>query len=57
MNPTAQKPAAPAPANAAERRNYYERIRPLHLTPLWRDHDDPSYAFSWNPDRAAVGAG
>ena len=25
----------PVPSNAAERRDYYARIGPLHLTPLW----------------------
>ena len=29
------RPMKPAPSNAAERRDYYDRIRPLHLTPLW----------------------
>ena len=32
----------------------WDTFRPLHLTPLWREVDDPSYAYSWNPDRAAV---
>ena len=31
MNTAAQPPRG----DAAERRDYYERIRPLHLTPLW----------------------
>ena len=32
MNPST---ARAAPSNADERRDYYDRIRPLHLTPLW----------------------
>ncbi len=31
-----------------------DTFRPLRLTPLARDLDDPSYAFSWNPDRSAA---
>jgi homogentisate 1,2-dioxygenase len=34
----------------------WDTFRPLRLTTLWRDVDDPSYALSWNPDRSA-GAG
>jgi homogentisate 1,2-dioxygenase len=34
----------------------WDTFRPLRLTPLWRDHDKPEYALSWNPDRAPVGA-
>jgi homogentisate 1,2-dioxygenase len=32
----------------------WDTFRPLHLAPLWREHDDPSYAYSWNPERAAA---
>jgi len=28
-----------------------DTFRPLKLTPLSRELDDPSYAYSWNPDR------
>ena len=37
----------------------WDTFRPLRLSTLWRDIDDPSYAYSWNPDRAgeAPGAG
>ncbi len=38
----------------------WDTFRPLRLTNLWRDVDDPSYALSWNPDRseqATDGAG
>ncbi len=28
-----------------------DTFRPLRLTPLARELDDPAYAFSWNPDR------
>jgi homogentisate 1,2-dioxygenase len=31
----------------------WDTFRPLRLSTLWRDIDDPSYAYSWNPDRAA----
>ena len=31
----------------------WDTFRPLQLTTLWRDHDKPEYALSWNPDRAA----
>lgn len=33
-----------------------DTFRPLKLTTLARDLDDPSYAFSWNPDHQASGA-
>jgi len=38
-----------------------DTFRPLRLTPLARKLDDPSYAYSWNPEKArsagqAVGA-
>jgi homogentisate 1,2-dioxygenase len=29
----------------------WDTFRPLRLTSLWREHDDPEYAYSWNPDR------
>jgi homogentisate 1,2-dioxygenase len=29
----------------------WDTFRPLRLTKLWQDHDDPDYAYSWNPDR------
>ena len=29
----------------------WDTFRPLHLTTLWREHDKPDYAYSWNPDR------
>ena len=31
----------------------WDTFRPLKLTALWREHDDPGYAYSWNPDREA----
>jgi homogentisate 1,2-dioxygenase len=34
----------------------WDTFRPLRLSTLWRDIDDPSYAYSWNPDRAEAGA-
>jgi hypothetical protein len=30
----------------------WDTFRPLRLSTLWRDIDDPSYAYSWNPERA-----
>jgi homogentisate 1,2-dioxygenase len=30
----------------------WDTFRPLRLTDLWREHDRPEYALSWNPDRA-----
>jgi homogentisate 1,2-dioxygenase len=33
-----------------------DTFRPLKLTTLARDLDEPSYAFSWNPDRQAAPA-
>ncbi len=33
----------------------WDTFRPLALTECWRAHDDPAYAYSWNPDRLAVG--
>ena len=41
----------------------WDTFRPLRLTDVWRDHDVPDYAYSWNPDHetavdpAADGAG
>ncbi len=32
----------------------WDTFRPLRLTTLWRDHDNPEYAYSWNPDRHAA---
>ena len=32
----------------------WDTFAPLRLTTLWRDHDDPEYAYSWNPDRTAA---
>jgi homogentisate 1,2-dioxygenase len=29
----------------------WDTFRPLKLAALWRDHDKPEYAYSWNPDR------
>src|ERR671929_873317 len=34
-----------------------DTFRPLRLTTLARELDDPSYAYSWNPDRATEPAG
>jgi homogentisate 1,2-dioxygenase len=34
----------------------WDTFRPLRLTSLWREHDDPEYAFSWNPERGALRA-
>jgi homogentisate 1,2-dioxygenase len=31
-----------------------DTFRPLKLTTLARDLDDPGYAYSWNPDRNAA---
>jgi homogentisate 1,2-dioxygenase len=31
----------------------WDTFRPLRLSTLWRDIDDPSYAYSWNPERSA----
>jgi homogentisate 1,2-dioxygenase len=35
----------------------WDTFRPLQLTPLWQQVDDPSYAYSWNEDRAAAPRG
>jgi homogentisate 1,2-dioxygenase len=35
----------------------WDTFRPLQLTTLWRDLDDPSYAYSWNPERYAALSG
>ena len=29
----------------------WDTFRPLRLAALWREHDNPEYAYSWNPDR------
>ncbi|MBN1530780.1 MAG: homogentisate 1,2-dioxygenase [Thermoleophilaceae bacterium] len=34
----------------------WDTFRPLRLTRLWRDHDKPEYALSWNPDRSPAHA-
>ena len=31
----------------------WDTFRPLRLAALWRDHDNPEYAYSWNPDHEA----
>ncbi len=33
----------------------WDTFRPLRLTSLWREHDKPEYAYSWNPDLAGAG--
>jgi homogentisate 1,2-dioxygenase len=35
----------------------WDTFKPLKLAALWRDHDKPEYAYSWNPDRAAAATG
>jgi homogentisate 1,2-dioxygenase len=35
----------------------WDTFRPLKLAALWREHDRPDYAYSWNPDRAAAPTG
>ena len=36
----------------------WDTFKPLRLAPLWRDHDKPEYAYSWNPDKSGdVAAG
>ena len=32
----------------------WDTFRPLRLTTLWRDADDPAYAYSWNPDKQSA---
>jgi homogentisate 1,2-dioxygenase len=34
----------------------WDTFRPLRLTALWREIDDPSYAYSWNEDKAVAGS-
>jgi homogentisate 1,2-dioxygenase len=34
----------------------WDTFRPLKLTSLWRDVDDPSYAYSWNEDKSTAPA-
>jgi homogentisate 1,2-dioxygenase len=34
----------------------WDTFRPLRLTSLWREHDNPEYAYSWNPDVAGADA-
>jgi homogentisate 1,2-dioxygenase len=34
----------------------WDTFRPLKLTPLWQAHDQPDYAYSWNPDHVPAGA-
>ena len=35
----------------------WDTFRPLRLAALWRDHDEPSYAYSWNEDRTMSAQG
>jgi homogentisate 1,2-dioxygenase len=35
----------------------WDTFRPLRLSTLWREVDNPEYAYSWNPDRSAEVAG
>ena len=35
----------------------WDTFRPLKLTALWQTHDDPQYAYSWNPDRVEAESG
>jgi homogentisate 1,2-dioxygenase len=30
----------------------WDTFRPLRLTTLWQQHDNPDYAYSWNEDIA-----
>jgi homogentisate 1,2-dioxygenase len=54
--PHGPQPGTVEKALGAKRTNelavMWDTFRPLRLTPLWREHDDPEYAYSWNPDRA-----
>jgi homogentisate 1,2-dioxygenase len=34
----------------------WDTFRPLKLTTLWREHDKPEYALSWNPGRSSAPA-
>jgi homogentisate 1,2-dioxygenase len=29
----------------------WDTFRPLRLTTVWREHDKPEYAYSWNPEK------
>jgi homogentisate 1,2-dioxygenase len=33
----------------------WDTFRPLRLAPLWREHDNPSYAYSWSDEPHAAG--
>ena len=33
----------------------WDTFSPLALTPLWHEHENPAYAYSWNPDRCGEG--
>jgi homogentisate 1,2-dioxygenase len=32
----------------------WDTFRPLSLTELWREHDKPEYAYSWNEDKSTA---
>ena len=34
----------------------WDTFRPLKLTTLWRDVDNPAYAYSWNEDKTGSAA-
>jgi homogentisate 1,2-dioxygenase len=55
--PHGPQPGTVEKALGAKRTNelaiMWDTFRPLALTTLWREHDNPDYAFSWNEDRQA----
>jgi homogentisate 1,2-dioxygenase len=58
--PHGPQPGTVEKALGAKRTNelavMWDTFRPLRLTALWRQIDDPSYAYSWNEDKPGVGA-
>jgi homogentisate 1,2-dioxygenase len=57
--PHGPQPGTVEKALGAKRTNelavMWDTFRPLRLTTLWREHDKPEYAYSWNPERLAQG--
>jgi homogentisate 1,2-dioxygenase len=59
--PHGPQPGTVEKALGAERTNelavMWDTFRPLRLTTLWRETDNPGYAYSWNEDKAGAATG
>jgi homogentisate 1,2-dioxygenase len=59
--PHGPQPGTVEKALGAKRTNelavMWDTFRPLRLTTLWRETDNPDYAYSWNEDKAPAAGG